>query len=217
MDFGLWPKKQDPENAKACSIHHMVVTTVREHTRARYARKSLIPHGIKLTISKEKKDAQEAHTRLKTSELRRIRQKTAFDFQRFVKGWKGPAHIAYCEKKGYVIPSIPELELGSTESQKGKTELELGSKESQKGRRLSQNGNRQRAVQSVQNAQQASQNKTARKNTKSLPTNRVPHLQPSTANLDSDDSDATTLGKSGNPTATLPAPLKRVCIIVCVE
>lgn len=123
-----------------------------------------------------------------------------------------------------MIPSIPELELGSTESQKGKTELELGSKESQKGKRQSQKGKHQRAVQSVQNAQQASQNRTARKNTNSLPiTNRVPrrsgggHLQPSTLNLDSDDSDATTLGESGNPTAPLRAPLKRVCIIVCVE
>lgn len=106
LEFGLWLDHLDDDTwlsssngytkAKTCSIHHMVVTTQREYIRARYGRKDLIPHGIFLTVSKDSKDAERKRfKRLKTSELMKIRSSTAFDYERYVKGWKGPKHLGY--------------------------------------------------------------------------------------------------------------------------
>lgn len=134
LEFGLWLDKDADDiflvakngvrKAKACSIHHMVVTTAREHVRARFARKALIPHGIILTVSKDSSsDSTKEMARLKTSDLKKIRQSKAFDFKRFVKGWRGTAHIKYCKDHGYEIPVIPELdpELAKEVQKKKKT------------------------------------------------------------------------------------------------
>lgn len=140
----MWPLKQDQDQGKACSIHHMVVTTAREHIRARYARKSLIPHGLKLTISKHNGDDPCEHKRLRSSQLRKIREKTAFDYKRFVKGWKSPKHVAYCKENGFTIPSIPELELGSSESQQSKAAIPKAKAVSRKSKPVVPSGSNNR-------------------------------------------------------------------------
>lgn len=111
LHYGLWldkdadgamltHKQAGGLKAKKCSIHNLVVVVAREFTRSRYSRKSDIPHGIILTISRDEQRVS----------LGRRKGTGAFDFRRFVKGWKSLKHIRYCEDRQYTIPSIPELD-----------------------------------------------------------------------------------------------------------
>ena len=109
--FGLWldkdahgvlltNKQAGDHKAKKCCIRNLVVVAAREHVRGRYSRKSDIPHGIILTISKDEE----------RSELRRRKSNDQFDFRRYVKGWRSQKHIRFCQDNKYDIPSIPSLD-----------------------------------------------------------------------------------------------------------
>ena len=116
LDFGLWldkgadgalltNKNAGDHKARTCSIRRMVVMMCRDYVRGRFCRKSLIPHGIILTISRDE-------NRSSLGRRKRKKANSEFEFKRFVKGWRSPKHLLYCKENNFTIPSIPKLEDG---------------------------------------------------------------------------------------------------------
>ncbi len=116
LDFGLWldkaadgalltNKNAGDHKARACSVRRMAVMIGRDYVRGRYTRKSIIPHGIILTISRDS-------DRLILGRRKRKKGTSEFEFKRFVKGWRSPKHLLYCKENNFTVPSIPELEDG---------------------------------------------------------------------------------------------------------